>query len=768
MTETSSLPHGERSLDDPQLLAFLPMLYVAWADGGLDEKEIRAICAQTAQRLDQDCGSALGSWVDPERPPSATELRQMLTRIRAAADSLSDEERLSLTELGLEIAKASGLEPSKSEASALAEIESALHVVGGEVSRELLRKERPPAAEAPTAASFEPERMNQVLEPEYRELRSRIRSRLSEPEFEYRYDLSRTEYREQVLEWTRRLAADGLGALSFPERHGGAGDVGAFVAAFETIAFHDLSLLVKFGVQFGLFAGSVHQLGTEKHHERYLGEAGRLDLPGCFAMTETGHGSNVADLETVARYDPETREFEIETPHEGARKDYIGNAAAHARLATVFAQLEIGGEVYGVHALLVPIRDTTGETLPGVWIGDCGPKMGLDGVDNGRLAFDRVRVPYDNLLDRFGSIDATGHYSSPISSPSKRFFTMLGTLIGGRVSIALAAQSVARSALTIAVRYATRRRQFGPSGGPERVLMDYRTHQRRLLPRLATSYALSFALRELARAYAENDSEDRRELEAAAAGLKAFSTWHTTDTVQEARECCGGQGYLAENRFAALKADSDVFTTFEGDNTVLLQLLAKAQLTGYRRQFSEMSLFRLARYVASELAQRVADLNPIVTHNTDPDHLRDPEFQLAALSWREDHLLAALARRLKRRLDRGMDTFDAIVECQDHMVSTAKAQVERSIAESFQRGIERLPEDDTRAALVRLRDLFALYRIEQDRGWFQEQGYLSAAKAKAIRKQVNLLCEETRTDALALVDAFQIPDPLLAAPIAFD
>ena len=123
---------------------------------------------------------------------------------------------------------------------------------------------------------------------------------------------------------------------------------------FQTLAHFDLSLVVKFGVQFGLFGGSVHHLGTRAHHERYLPDIGTLTLPGCFAMTETGHGSNVRDLETTASFDRETDEFVIHTPTDAARKDWIGNAAAHGRVATVFAQLIVDETVHGVHAFLVP------------------------------------------------------------------------------------------------------------------------------------------------------------------------------------------------------------------------------------------------------------------------------------------------------------------------------------------------------------------------------------------------------------------------------
>ena len=227
--------------------------------------------------------------------------------------------------------------------------------------------------------------------------------------------------------------------MGYPEQYGGQDAVGRSVAGFETLAYGDLSLLVKCGVQFGLFGGAVLHLGTERHHERYLARIARLELPGCFAMTETGHGSNVQALRTTATYDPDTEEFVVHTPDDDARKDYIGGAARDGRLAAVFAQLVVGGEPRGVHALLVPIRDEDGTVLDGVRIEDCGAKLGLDGVDNGRIWFDHVRVPREALLDRYASVTADGTYSSPIENPTKRFFTMLGTLIQGRVSVCGAA-----------------------------------------------------------------------------------------------------------------------------------------------------------------------------------------------------------------------------------------------------------------------------------------------------------------------------------------
>ena len=72
----------------------------------------------------------------------------------------------------------------------------------------------------------------------------------------------------------------------------------------------------------------------------------------------------------------------------------------HAHHAIVFAQLVIDGVGYGVHAILVAVRDKEMRPLPGVTVVDMGVKMGLNGVDNARLSFDKVRVPRTNLFNR--------------------------------------------------------------------------------------------------------------------------------------------------------------------------------------------------------------------------------------------------------------------------------------------------------------------------------------------------------------------------------
>jgi acyl-CoA oxidase len=639
----------------------------------------------------------------------------------------------------------------------------------------------PMAASDPPPGPLEPAKLQALLDGRYADLREQIRGVLGEPEFAPVIALLTAEYRERVLAWAQELATRGLTAPGFPVAYGGQADFGANVAAFETLGFGDLSLLVKFGVQFGLWGGAIQQLGTERHHERYLRDIASLELPGCFAMTEAGHGSDVQHLRTTATYDGERDEFVIETPGPEDYKEYIGNAARDGRMAAVFAQLIVGGEQHGVHTLVVPLRDAEGTVLPGIRIEDSGEKMGLNGVDNGRIWFDSVRVPRDALLDRYGAVDAEGVYSSPIENANKRFFTMLGTLVQGRVCVSGASISVAKSALTIATRYGLRRHQFGSDGEPDIPILDYRTQQRRLMPLLAKTFALHFAQGELAEMFdrvmstPDADEQDRRHLESLAAGMKATSSWHATETVQTCRECCGGAGYLAVNRFAALKADSDIFTTFEGDNTVLMLLASRGLLTGYKDHFGELNPRELVTFVAGQAVETVVErlfarkivqvIGDAVTRNDEDRHLLDSAYHLELFHWREGHITASVAQRFKRGLDEGHDPFEVFRAVQDHAADAAKAHMDTVLLEAFHAAIERCTDASMADVLQLVCNLFALHNLEAGKGFFQEHGRLASPRTKAITREVSRLCNEVRQLAGELVDAFGIPDAVLAAPI---
>jgi acyl-CoA oxidase len=637
---------------------------------------------------------------------------------------------------------------------------------GGSAATAVAGKRYPPIERK--AATFDPKILQLLLDGVHAEVRNSVKQLICQPDFRYYDGNDVTIYRKQVLAWTKRLAATGIGRIFMSRSVGGEQNLPKFIAAFETLAFHDISLVIKLGVQFGLFAGSIQRLGTEYHHKKYLPDAASTNLMGCFAMTEIGHGSNVQGLETTAVYQRASDDFVLHSPSYSAGKNYIGNAAEDGRLAVVFAQLEVNGQKHGVHAFLVPIRGEHGEPVPGVTIEDNGLKMGLNGVDNGRIWFDHVRVPRIEMLNRFAEIAADGQYRSDIQSQGARFFAMIGTLVSGRITIAATANSAAKSALAIAIRYAARRRQFGsPRAAKETLLLDYPAHQRRLSPLLAKTFALDFALKHLVELNENASAGNPRSLESLAAGLKAATTWHATQTIQTCREACGGEGYLAENRISALKADTDIYTTFEGDNTVLMQLVAKNLLSEFKDRLRKMQTAQLAGFFLDQRLAALAKRDPRFTFNISQSHLRSTDFQIVMFRFRESTALFSAAhefRRLTSKLD--LDQYVAFAQMQRELLDLAQAHIDRVILERFTRIIATVHTHSLKPVLKRACDLFALSQIEINRGWFLEHGVLTGFKSRAVSRQVDKLCREVRDEAVQLVDSFGIPDSCLAAPIA--
>ncbi|MCV9386612.1 acyl-CoA dehydrogenase family protein [Reichenbachiella ulvae] len=758
---------------NPSLYMFVPMFYIVWADGILTHDEIKKVRELVKEQdwLNPEEKDFLLSQLDPQSPPSPDELKSWLHSIRSVSDQMTNDMKKSLVEMGIKLAEVNAqtmdqLSVEKAKTS-LKEVEEALGVISSEAAYHLRSAQRKTTSETQSSlGSFDMETMADILDGQNKTILEEIRNLLQEESFDYLDTDHLSEYREQVFKWCKRLAEEGMGATAYPKEYGGEGDMQKYFAIMEGLSYHDLSTVIKFGVQFGLWGMSVYFLGTEKHHKKYLEKIGTLELPGCFAMTETGHGSNVKGLETTATYDHSSQEFIIHTPNELAGKEYIGNAALHGQKATVFAQLVIDGTVYGVNAFVVPLRDKAGQLHPGVTIKDCGRKMGLNGVDNGRIYFDQVRIPKKDMLDRYALVDENGQFQSPIASDNRRFFTMLGTLVGGRIGIPRSGLSAAKSGLTIAIRYSDQRKQFGPENAGEVPILNYRTHQRRLLPLLANAYASHFSLQYLTDRFLKRSESDAQEIEALAAGLKSFCTWNTTATLQECREALGGKGYLSENRIDRLKNDTDIYTTFEGDNTVLMQLVAKSRLSEFKKEFSDINFFGLVNYVSEQARTSLIEMNPITVRNTDSEHLLDFDFHLNAFQYRERDILTSAARRIKKHLDAGMDSFDAFNQTQYHMLHVGFAYIERVVLEQFQAQVERTTDPQCKATLTKLCQLFALTQIEKNKGWYLEHDYMAGTKTKAIRRQVNQLCAELRPEAVALVDAFRIPDSCLGAPIA--
>lgn len=573
--------------------------------------------------------------------------------------------------------------------------------------------------------------------------------------------VTKEEKRNHTLKVVDALAKEKYGASAYDNQYGGTNSFYNYFSIFETLSEYNLNYAVKFGVQFGLFGGAINSLGTKIHHDKYLKDIGEATLLGCFAMTETGHGSNVKDLETIATYNHETKDITINSPNFESGKEYIGNAL-HGRLAVVFCQLIVENINHGIHAVLVPYRDGEDKVLSGIKVEDCGYKMGLNGIDNGRLWFDNVKVPKENLLNRFGDIDDAGKYISPIDNDNKRFFTMLGALVGGRICVGVGAISTSKRALALAINYSLRRRQFkAEEVKVETLLMDYPTHQHRLLPLLVKTIVYHNALNNLAKQYEHHTEDDIRKIETKAAGLKALATWHNTKTIQECREACGGKAYLAENFFADLKADSDIFTTFEGDNTVLMQLVGKGLLTEFNQSFHDDRFNGVMNYIKGKIRISLAELNIYYARKTSTDHILDDEFLSNALRYKEKKMLISLADRMREYMDKKLSPYDAFLKCQVHLIDAGKSYIERLAYREMIKTIDALEASPEKEILKKINRFYALSLIMEHRYFYLESDYMDGSKTKAIRRVYSDVMAELRKDVGSIIESFGFDEKLI-------
>jgi acyl-CoA oxidase len=608
------------------------------------------------------------------------------------------------------------------------------------------------------ASALKSSALGVMLQPYQRALRGKVLDLFREAVFRPQYGVALADERAKTWAQIHRLGELGY----FEDTVASKGDArfraaAKYDAVMSVVALLDHSLEVKIGVSMGLFGTTVRRLGNEDQFDRYLPSIENLSEFGCFALTELGHGSNVRGIETTATYDPKSETFTLHTPTESAQKYWIGGAAESATLSTVFAQLIIGKDNKGIHAFVVRLRDKPGgPPLDGISIEDCGVKAGLNGVDNGRIWFDRVRVPRTDLLCGQSAVAPDGTYMSEHATSDARFGAALAALTGGRVAIAVNAVNTAKIGLAIAVKYSLNRRAFAPKPGEQEVtLMTYSSHHRRLMIPLATTYVLSLCGDDLRMMWGKcmATSTVSKDVHVLSAGFKAIFTWFMADALQHARESCGGQGYKSENRISLMRADRDVMVSFEGANDVMMQQVAKALLSEYARTGEVMGAA-----VTKELP------------GGDDGSVTSVSFLRNALAARELKSVQALAAKMAKLVKvEGKSGFDAWNDSLNVAHDAATAHIERRIFDMHQMHLasKRVIVDAAVASALRLcGETWALSVVDADPS-FLRLGCLSAAQAAEMHETLPALCARMVGISSTLVDGFELP-PHMLAPIAFD
>jgi acyl-CoA oxidase len=300
-----------------------------------------------------------------------------------------------------------------------------------------------------------------------------------------------------------------------------------------------------------------------------------------------GHGSYIQGFETTATFDKDRDEFTIHTPTETAIKWWIGGAACKYYMKMIFililifldtsvvcvcfARLIIEGKDYGIHIFYVPLRNLEDHSLlPGITIGDCGAKMGRNGIDNGWIQFTNIRIPRYYMLMKYSKVSRDGLYSHP---PSLQI--AYSALISGRIPLISFCSSYIQKALVIAIRYGAVRRQFlHPDHQREGEecrkwsnficvmkkksfpkisnlfleILDYATYKYHIMPIMAGAIAFRFMYQkmtimndEMQNRIKQHDFSLLKDLHASIAGLKAFCSWFGLYSIEECRQSCGGQ-----------------------------------------------------------------------------------------------------------------------------------------------------------------------------------------------------------------------------------
>ncbi|XP_075690063.1 peroxisomal acyl-coenzyme A oxidase 2 [Rhinoderma darwinii] len=512
-----------------------------------------------------------------------------------------------------------------------------------------------------------------------------------------------------------------------------------------------------------IFMKTIVALGTDEQIAKWLPLARNYKVLGTYAQTELGHGTYLRGLETTATFDPTTQEFIIDTPQITATKWWPGDLGKTCTHAVVLAQLHSNGKKYGMHPFIVQVRSQEDHSpLPGISVGDIGPKMSFDNIDNGYLMMRNIRIPKENMLSRYSQVLPDGSYVKS-GSDQINYFTMISVRVG---LLRDEAMDSLMKACTISVRYSAVRRQSElKPGDRESKILDYQTQQHKLLPLVATCYSIDFTSKYVEKFYNDVYSEIKKanfnslpELHALTAGMKAFVTEISSNGVEVCRKACGGHGYSLYSGIPTIYSKLVASCTYEGENTVLHLQVARFLIKCFAGAQSGKPLPPSVAYLSSPVAGACQAMTPV-------DFL-NPEVYLTAYEYRVHLLVTSAANKMQNLVQSGIEQYAAWNSTSVELVKASIAHSHYLTVKIFTSALNSLfDQPHIETVLKPLCDLYALHGIFTNAGDFLQHGYLSGKQLDMATTAYLGLLAELRKDAVLLVDAFDYTDEQLLSAL---
>ena len=341
-----------------------------------------------------------------------------------------------------------------------------------------------------------------------------------------------------------RMGELGILGICLPLRYGGQGmDYIALGLACEELEAVDTTLRVVMSVHVGLNSLGLFQWASADQKERFLVPQARGEKIACFGLTESGAGSDAANVQSTAR--KQGGEYFL-----SGEKTWI-SLAAKADHCLWFARTDLQAQDphNGLSAFLVELD------RPGVKRGELHGKLGVRAGSTGWIALQDLPVPLENRIGEEG----------------EGFKIAMSCLDNGRYTVAAGATGLIRACLEASVRYARERKAFG------REIARFQLIQQKIAT-MVQSYdaARLFYLRA---GWMKNQGiRNTRETSLA----KWFATEASFQAASEAIQVHGAYGYSDEYDVERYLRNSKGAVIYEGTSEIH-QLMQAGYALGYRK-----------------------------------------------------------------------------------------------------------------------------------------------------------------------------------------